>query len=69
VSDGRLASQISGLLVLPLLGFVTGPTLLGQLFGPSFYFIAAAALLVADVVVYKIALLLFDRERLISTVR
>jgi ABC-type Na+ efflux pump permease subunit len=69
VSDTRLASQISGLLVLPLLGFVTGPTLLGQLFGPSFYFVAGALLVVADLVVYKIAVMLFDRERLISTVR
>jgi ABC-type Na+ efflux pump permease subunit len=69
VSDARLANQLSGLLVLPLIGVTVGPSMAGVALGPMFDLIAASLLIVADVAVFALAVRLFDRERLISTVR
>jgi hypothetical protein len=69
VSDARMANQLAGLLVMPLMGFVAAPTVAGSLIGPTFYVGAALLVGVADIVVYWIAVYLFDRERLISTIR
>lgn len=69
VGDARLANQLSGLLVLPLMGMTIAPAMAGVALGPTFDLAAAGLLLVADVSVFALAVRLFDRERLISTVK
>lgn len=66
VGDSRLAQQLSGLFVLPLVGLAAGQ--FGGLLqaGPAYYGALGAFVLVLDVVILFAARRLFDRERLMS---
>jgi ABC-2 type transport system permease protein len=66
VAEARLAQQISGVCVLPVVGLVAlqiGGVLRA---GPGYYAIQGAVVLVLDVLLLVAAVRLFDRERLIS---
>lgn len=66
VADTRLAQQISGVCVLPLVGMV-GLQIAGVLnAGPEYYALQGAVVLVLDVLLLVASVRLFDRERLIS---
>lgn len=66
VADARLAQQISGLFVLPILGLV-GTQVAGVLrAGVAYYAIQGAVIAVIDVGLVLASVKLFDRERLIS---
>jgi len=69
VSDARTSNQLSGLLIMPLMGFVAVPEMFGPELGPRVYLAAFVGIGLLDLAVYRLALRLFDRERLISTVR
>ncbi|MHB8876788.1 MAG: ABC transporter permease subunit [Myxococcaceae bacterium] len=66
VAEARLAQQLSGLFVLPLVGLVGGQVAGFLRAGPAYYAIQGAVVLVLDVVLVWVAVKLFDRERLIS---
>lgn len=66
VAEARLAQQISGVFVLPLVGLV-GLQIAGVLqAGAAYYALQGAVVLVLDVLLLVAAVRLFDRERLIS---
>jgi ABC-type Na+ efflux pump permease subunit len=66
VAEARLAQQISGVCVLPVVGLV-GLQIAGVLrAGAQYYAIQGAVVLVLDLVLLRLAVRLFDRERLIS---
>ncbi|MFN0063455.1 MAG: ABC transporter permease subunit [Myxococcaceae bacterium] len=66
VMDARLAQQLSGVVVLPLLALV-GAQLTGVLrAGPAYYATQGAVVLVMDVLLLAAAVPLFDRDRLVS---
>ena len=66
VGDSRLAQQLSGLFVLPLVGLAAGQ--FGGLLkaGPEYYGLLGAIVLLLDVAILFSARRLFDRERLMS---
>ncbi|MFZ5471973.1 MAG: ABC transporter permease subunit [Myxococcota bacterium] len=66
VGDARLAQQLSGLVVLPLVGLAAGQIAGFLRAGTGYYALQGAIVLVADVVLIIAAVRLFDRERLIS---
>jgi ABC-2 type transport system permease protein len=66
VAEARLAQQISGVCVLPVVGLV-GLQIAGVLqAGARYYALQGAVVLVLDVALLWLAVRLFDRERLIS---
>lgn len=66
VGEARMAQQISGVVMLPLIGLF-GSQVAGFLrAGTTYYAVLAAIVLVLDVVLILIGIKLFDRERLIS---
>ena len=66
VAEARMAQQISGMCVLPVVGMV-GLQIAGVLrAGPAYYAIQGAVVLVLDALLLAAAVRLFDRERLIS---
>lgn len=66
VSEARLAQQLSGLVVLPLVGLVAGQ-LAGWLHaGAAFYGLEAAVILLFDLLLVWGSLRVFDRDRLVS---
>lgn len=66
VAEARLAQQISGVCVLPVVGLV-GLQIAGVLqAGTAYYAFQGAVVLVLDVLLLVAAVRLFDRERLIS---
>lgn len=66
VGDSRLAQQLSGLFVLPLVGLAAGQ--FGGLLkaGTGYYAALGALVLVLDVAIVMMARRLFDRERLMT---
>jgi ABC-2 type transport system permease protein len=66
VGDSRLAQQLSGLFVLPLVGLAAGQ--FGGLIrsGTGYYAAIGAVVLALDVAILLVAPRLFDRERLMS---
>lgn len=66
VGDARLAQQLSGLVSLPILGMV-GSQVAGLLrAGTGYYAVVGAVVLVLDLILLRMSLSLFDRERLLS---
>lgn len=66
VGDSRLAQQLSGLFVLPLVGLAAGQFAGWLRSGTLYYTLLGAVVLVADVAMLVAAPRLFDRERLMS---
>jgi ABC-2 type transport system permease protein len=66
VSDSRLAQQLSGLIVLPLVGLAAGQFAGFLTSGTTYYALIGAFVLLLDVVIIVVARRLFDRERLMS---
>ncbi len=66
VGDSRLAQQISGLMVLPILGLVGGQVAGFLKAGFVYYAVQGAVVLVLDVLLVWVSIRLFDRERLVS---
>lgn len=66
VGDARLAQQISGLFVLPLVGLAGGQFAGYLSAGPQYYAVIGAIVLVFDAALLWVSVRLFDRERLIS---
>ncbi|MBI3185566.1 MAG: ABC transporter permease subunit [Myxococcales bacterium] len=66
VGDARLAQQLSGLFVLPLVG-LAGLQLAGFVSaGPAYYGLLGGAVLLLDIGLLALSVRLLDRERLIS---
>ena len=66
VGDSRLAQQLSGLLVLPLVGLAAGQFGGVLKAGPAYYALLGGFVLLLDVIIVLAARRLFDRERLMS---
>jgi ABC-type Na+ efflux pump permease subunit len=66
VGDSRLAQQLAGLMVLPLIGLAAGQFGGWLRAGTSYYAIIALIVLLMDVGILFAARRLFDRERLMS---
>lgn len=66
VGDSRLAQQLSGLFVLPLVGLAAGQFGGVLKAGPEYYALIGAIVLVLDIAILFSARRLFDRERLMS---
>lgn len=66
VGDARLAQQLSGLFVLPLVGIAAGQFAGVLTSGPLSYAILAAVVVAADVAVFALARRVFDTERLLT---
>lgn len=66
VGDSRLAQQLSGLFVLPLVGLAAGQFGGVLKAGPEYYALIGAVVLVLDIAILFGARRLFDRERLMS---
>ncbi|MCC6332961.1 MAG: ABC transporter permease subunit [Myxococcales bacterium] len=66
VGDSRLAQQLSGLFVLPLVGLAAGQFGGWLKAGTTYYALIGALVLVLDVAILVAARRLFDRERLMS---
>lgn len=66
VGDSRLAQQLSGLMVLPLMGLAAGQFGGWLKSGPAYYANIAGVVLLLDVLIVVVARRLFDRERLMS---
>ncbi len=66
VAEARLAQQLAGLFVLPLVGLVGGQVAGFLQAGPEYYAIQGAVVLLLDCVLVVVGVRLFDRERLIS---
>lgn len=69
VNDARLAQQLAGIAVLPLVGLMVVQMARGLAFGPAFYAIASGLLALIDFVLYRVAIRLFDRERILTSLR
>lgn len=66
VGDSRLAQQLSGLFVLPLVGLAAGQFGGVLKAGTAYYAALGALVLVLDVAIVVLARRLFDRERLMT---
>lgn len=66
VSDSRTAQQVSGLIVMPILGLVAGQIAGWLEAGLVYYAVQGAVVLVLDVLLILASVRLFDRERLMS---
>jgi ABC-2 type transport system permease protein len=66
VSEARLAQQLSGLIVLPLVGLVAGQVAGYLRAGTAYYAIQGAVVLVLDALLLVASVRLFDRERMVS---
>jgi ABC-type Na+ efflux pump permease subunit len=69
VTDARLAQQLAGTAVLPLVGAIVFQVIRGTALGPVFFVRAAAVVWVLDGAMYLLAIRLFDRERLLTSLR
>jgi ABC-2 type transport system permease protein len=66
VNDSRVAQQLSALLVIPFLGLVV-LQFAGLVFlGPLFDLLLASGVALVDVLLFALAVRLFDRERILS---
>ena len=66
VNDSRSAQQIGGLLVLPIVMLIVGQLAGLFVLGPGATLLAAAILIVADVLVLILGVRVFDREKILS---
>jgi len=66
VGDSRLAQQLSGLVVLPLVGLAAGQFGGFLHAGAGYYAVIGAVVLGLDVAIVLVAPRLFDRERLMT---
>jgi ABC-type Na+ efflux pump permease subunit len=66
VGDSRLAQQLAGLMVLPLVGLAAGQFAGWLKAGLGYYALIGALVLLLDVAIVVAARRLFDRERLMS---
>ncbi len=66
VGETRLAQQLSGLVVLPLMGLIGGQLAGWIRAGTGYYAVLGAVVLVLDVLLVRASVRLFDRERLVS---
>lgn len=66
VGDSRLAQQLAGLFVLPLVGLAAGQFGGALRAGPEYYGVLGVFVLLLDVAIVLAARRLFDRERLMS---
>ncbi len=66
VGDSRLAQQLSGMMVMPLVGLAAGQFGGWLKAGTGYYAIIGAVVLLLDVAIVVAARRLFDRERLMS---
>jgi ABC-type Na+ efflux pump permease subunit len=66
VGDSRLAQQLSGLMVLPLVGLAAGQFAGWLKAGTSYYAVIGGIVLLLDLLIVWAARRLFDRERLMS---
>lgn len=66
VGDSRLAQQLSGLVVLPLVGLAAGQFGGFLHAGTGYYAVIGAVVLALDVAIVLVAPRLFDRERLMT---
>jgi ABC-2 type transport system permease protein len=66
VSDSRSAQQIGGLLILPIVFLIVGQITGLFILGPTSIICAAIVLLLLDVLVLRIGVRLFDRERIVA---
>jgi ABC-type Na+ efflux pump permease subunit len=66
VGEARLAQQLSALVVLPLFGLVAAQFAGWLRAGPGYYAFQGAIVLALDVLLFTLAIRLFDRERLMS---
>lgn len=66
VGDSRLAQQLSGLFVLPLVGLAAGQFGGWLKAGTAYYAVIGALVLVMDVAILYAARRMFDRERLMA---
>lgn len=66
VKDSRTAQQVGGLIVLPIVFLIAGQISGLFLLGPGFVLVAAIILIVLDVIVMRLGMRVFDRERIIS---
>jgi len=64
--DARMAQQLSGLVVLPLVGLVAGQVAGVLSAGLVYYALQGAVVLVLDAALLLVSIRLFDRERLVS---
>jgi hypothetical protein len=66
VGDARLAQQLSGLFVLPMVGLAVGQFANFLKAGFQYYGLIAAVVLALDFALLLVARRLFDRERLMA---
>ena len=66
VGEARLAQQLSALVVLPIMGLVSGQLAGWIRAGTGYYAVQGAVVLVLDVLLVRASVRLFDRERLMS---
>jgi hypothetical protein len=66
VGDSRLAQQLAGLMVLPLVGLAAGQFAGWLKAGLGYYALIGALVLLLDIAIVVAARRLFDRERLMS---
>jgi ABC-2 type transport system permease protein len=66
VADSRSAQQIGGLLVLPIVFLIVGQITGLFVLGPSSVLAAAVVLLILDILVLRLGVRVFDREKIIS---
>lgn len=66
VKDSRTAQQVGGLIVLPIVFLIAGQIAGLFLLGPGFVVVIALVLVVLDVIVMRLGMRVFDRERIIS---
>jgi ABC-2 type transport system permease protein len=66
VSEARMAQQLSGLVVLPLVGLVAGQVAGYLRAGTTYYAVQGVIVFVLDVLLLAVSVRLFDRERMVS---
>lgn len=69
VSDARLAQQLAGTAVLPIVGVIVVQLIRGTALGPAFLLPAAAVVAAVDLGLYALAIRFFDREKLLTSLR
>ena len=69
VNDARLAQQLAGTAVVPLVMLIVLQVARGAAVGPVAFALGAVGVAVLDVVLYVVAVRLFDRERILTSLR
>ena len=66
VNDPRVAQQVGGVIIVPIIGLVLVQATGTLLVGPSGYALVAAAILVVSLIGLRIGVRLFDREAILT---